>query len=120
MIAFSGDVDVEALSERLLAIAQAQSSAIEAEDWAEFDRLCCERDDVQGAINLLPNGSASPQALDRLERALTFDRAAERRIHLASAEAGIAAHQIQHAHSALRGYTVHSNEAVSALLDTER
>lgn len=120
MIPYVGEVDLEAVSERLVELAYAQAHAIESDDWAEFDRLSVERDDVQGMLDLFEPGAASRQVVERLEHAVRVDTITAGFIRGQESETSAAAGQAQRVQTALRGYGRPSTEPASALLDTQR
>jgi hypothetical protein len=113
-------VDLEAVSQRLLDISRAQAQALESDDWAEFDRLCTVRDDLQGVLDASPPASMPSSIAATLEEVLAVDSATTRLIGELSAETSDAVSRTQRVHNALIGYGRPTTEPSASILDTHR
>ncbi|MFN0074123.1 MAG: hypothetical protein ACKVVP_21800 [Chloroflexota bacterium] len=120
MTEFLGTVDLQTLSQHLLDLSRAQAQAVETDDWANFDRLSTEREDMQGLFDLTPSGPTPEEVLDALNQVVVIDATTAQTIRQLLAETSLAANQAQHAHAALQGYSPRSNESIAGILDTQR
>lgn len=113
-------VDLEALSERLLEIARAQADALRSDDWAAFDRLCIERDDLQGLLDGTLPEQTPPPILDRLQATVATDLMTTDLIRRLASETSAEAEQVQHVHAALRSYGRPAAEIPPSTIDAQR
>lgn len=114
-------IDLVAVAARIHQVTLAQRSAIESNDWAEFERNAEERDLLQDALARAdaPDDGHAAKAL--LADALVIDHGTAELVQRLLAETSATTSQVRHAHSALRGYGRPVTEIPdSGILDTSR
>lgn len=113
--------EAAALAGRILSLAQAQGRAVDCDDWAEFERLSDERDDLQARLANAAAADASAPLTEMLRQALAEDRKTAQLIRGLQSQTGHRVRDVHHAHSALLGYERETREETAPiLLDAER
>ena len=108
------------LASTLLLLARGQRSCIETDNWAEFEHLAVQRDEIQRRLNLVDSDAATEDLLAILRDTQNEDHGTIRLIEQFQSQTSNHAQQVHNNVLALQGYErLGISEDTSSALDAQ-